>query len=216
MTHSSARGRWPLWPSPCRASRFAVHRQRQRVAPQPVIRAGGESPRAAAPPAAAVNRPVVVRHAPPDTARTAVRERAAPAATPAAPGVTGQPRAQERPQTQPQPTPQVPPQPAPRAQDRPQAQPPAPATQNTDANLAARHARERVDLNARHAAERAQLQARHQAEEKAAQDVRQKAATPEAAPTGTESDAGSPATRARGDPEAAGRRAPKVRRSVMS
>ncbi len=144
------------------------------VTPQPVSRAGGESPRATAPPAAAVNRPVVVRHAPPDTARTAVRERAAPAATPAAPAVTGQPRAQERPQTQPQPTPQVPPQPAPRAQDRPPAQPPAPATQDRDANLAARHARERVDLDARHAAERAQLQARHQAEEKAAQDVRQK------------------------------------------
>jgi hypothetical protein len=133
------------------------------------VRERPAAPRAvAAPPAAAVSRPVVVRRAPPEAAHAQVRERA----------VVVPPRAQERqvppaPQTTPAPVrPAVaPPAPAPPAAAPP---PPRSAPPNADAGLAARHAQERADLDARHNAERAQLQARHQSEERAARDPKQR------------------------------------------
>jgi hypothetical protein len=133
------------------------------AAPQAASRDSAAGARVAAPPAAATNRPVFVRRAPPDAARTPIRERAAPAAAPAAPApaVVREPRAQERPQAP------APPASAPSA-------PPARLAPNADAGLAARHAQERVDLDARHNAERAQLQARHQAEERGARDPKQR------------------------------------------
>ncbi len=147
---------------PVAASAVAVPRESIRrgrvvptasVAPQKVSRVGA-APRAAAPPPASVNRPVVVRRAPPDAARAAVRKTIAP--SPARP--------EQRPQAQPRPAP-----------------PPAP---NTDANRAAQQARERADLAARQAAERARLQARHQADDRTVRNPRQRpapAAAPEGA-----------------------------------
>ncbi len=153
------------------------------VTPQLISRVGGERASAVVPPPAAVNRPVVVRHAPPDATRTAVRGRAA---TTAAPGVAVPPRAQEPPQPPPPATSQSqPPAPA-RVRERPDAHPQqgserqgthapsAGAAPNQNASLAARQSQERTDLLARQGAERAQLQARHQAEERAAPDAQKR------------------------------------------
>jgi hypothetical protein len=153
------------------------------VAPQAVSRLGTETVRRApAPPPAVVNRPVVVRHAPPDTARTAVRENVAPPPQ-GAPRVPRQaapipqpppPRHPAPPQEQPAP----PRQPPPQTQAPPQAQPRTPpaggAESRAAAEMEARHAAERQNLEARHAAERAQLNARHQQEERAARDGHQR------------------------------------------
>jgi hypothetical protein len=175
------------------------------VAPQPASRIG-EGARASAPPAAAVNRPVVVRRPPPEGGRAPVRRAEAPSAprgpraTPPVQAPPPNPRAPERPQTPPPspapPSPRVPerPQAQPRTPPPPQpAQPPPPRpeppqpqraapppkavprqTPNVDADLAARHAQERAQLDTRHAAERAALQSRHQQEEQAAHDGKQK------------------------------------------
>jgi hypothetical protein len=178
---------------PVAAVAVAVPRESIRSAPaapaapvphEATARNPGEAARAAAPPAAAVNRPVVVRRAPPETAKTPVRERAPETAAPA----TRAPRpvqpatpppASREPERQPPAPRQPPPQQPPAQQAPPQRASPPPAAvprqaPNADAEIAARHAEERAQLEARHAAERAQLQARHQQEERAARDPGQK------------------------------------------
>jgi DNA segregation ATPase FtsK/SpoIIIE-like protein len=72
------------------------------AAPTPVRGAELLGRQGAAPPQAAIDRPVIVRHAPPDSARITVRERtaAAPPRRPATPGVVNQPPPQQPPPVQ--------------------------------------------------------------------------------------------------------------------
>jgi hypothetical protein len=137
------------------------------AAPQQASRLPNGAARAAVPPAAAVNRAVVVQRVPPESARTPVRDAGGHVPAPAVPPPTNNPpRAQDRPQPPPtpQPTPQI----------QPRREAPSPSQPAPNPNLAARHAQERADLDARQAGERAQLQTRHQAEERAVQGSRER------------------------------------------
>jgi hypothetical protein len=161
---------------PVAAAAAAVPREAIRSAPvvaaapavpQRASRLPNDAARVALPPAAAVNRAVVVQRVPPESARTSVRNGGVQPPAPA-PTTNNPPRAQDRPRSQPPPQPQ----PTPQIQQRREA--PAPSQPQPDANPATRHAQERADLDARQTAERAQLQARHQAEERAVQGSRER------------------------------------------
>ncbi len=150
---------------PRESIRSAVFASSTPVPREPIARGAATAVRVAAPPAAVVERPVVVRRAPPEVAHTPVRERANGAAVSpqrTTPPPEAQPRPAPSPSVAPRPTP--PPSVAPRPTPNP----------NAEAEVAARHAQERAQLDARHAAERAQLQARHQQEQKAAHDAGQR------------------------------------------
>jgi hypothetical protein len=124
---------------PVAAVAVAVPRESIRSAPAasaaPVprempVRSVDRAARVAAPPAAAVDRPVVVRRAPPEAARTRVRERAAGAPAPAVPQRTPpqqapQPQNQAQPaQAQPRPAAPAAAEPVRRPPERPQPQQP--------------------------------------------------------------------------------------------
>jgi hypothetical protein len=141
------------------------------VAPQIATLAGQAQMRVPMPPSAAVNRPVIARHAPPPSSmplvRTIAPTRPAPASRPAA--------APPAPiQTGPPPVTSAPP------------STPRPASPAVSADLAARRAEERTALNARHAQERADLDARHLQERtvlqaKHQQELRQTSGAPQRA-----------------------------------
>jgi hypothetical protein len=135
----------------------------QGVQPQARVSVVGEQAvRAPAPPAAAVNRQVIVRAAPPPQPHAAqaapVRQAVAPTRTPPPPTPAPEQATAPKPAA-----PTAPPKtPAPLSQ--------APA----NADLQARHAQERQAQNAKHVQERADLQAHHQQQMQATKDPAQR------------------------------------------